>query len=115
MFEVDGGENEEKVFDADDDDVVVFVFVLVEGIVLEDHGSELNPARAPIDVELVFEVPEPVVAQGSTNDDIPCPAPAAPADPVIAFVDAEEEVFVVGVKELSNCLPELAADFSDPT
>jgi hypothetical protein len=116
-FVVVGVEKEGKLFDMEVVPVLVVVVVVVfvvDGAVIEDHGSDVKSTNPPIE-----EVEEPVFPAP--------PAPAAPVElevlahgsskdeklrPVVGPVDVNPLTpipppeLVVGVKLLSNCNPE---------
>ena len=105
-----------KLFDVEVVPVVVVVVFVVDGAVVEeDHGSDVNPANPPIAEveEPVFPAPATpaaapveleVLAHGSSKDEklrpVVEPVDVNPLTPIPA------PELVVGVKLLSNCIPE---------
>lgn len=150
VFPVEGVANDAKAFDEE----VVVDGAVVDGVV-DDHGSEVNPANPPI-AELEDPIFAPLEALVAVAAPAPTPAPTppeAPAPPkelvvlVLAQGSSKEEKFrpvageadppipipipipvpmptppvelvvelVVGVNELSNCIPPTVEDFPCPS
>lgn len=89
--------------------VLIVVVVVVDGAVVEeDHGSDVKPANPPIaeDEEPAFAAPVEleVLAHGSSKDEKLRPV-VGPED-VNPLTPIPTPELVVGVKLLSNCIPE---------